>query len=98
MGTRCVRWIFPVCFLVVCGWAQQSAPPAKPSPKPYWIYSDAVLQPEGPQPKNIQEAARQLRPLLEETVRDHLIADRHHRLQARLGGRQRGDHVDQARR
>ena len=30
MGTRCVRWIFPVCFLVVCGWAQQSAPPAHP--------------------------------------------------------------------
>src|SRR5580692_12783728 len=30
MGARCVRWIFPVCFLVVCGWAQQSAPPANP--------------------------------------------------------------------
>src|ERR1700692_4735151 len=51
------------------------APPAKPSPKPYWIYSDAVLQPEGPQPKTFQEAAKQLRPLLEETVREHLIAD-----------------------
>jgi asparagine synthase (glutamine-hydrolysing) len=51
------------------------APPARPSPKPYWIYSDAVLQQEGPSPKTIQEAAKQLRPLLEETVRDHLIAD-----------------------
>jgi asparagine synthase (glutamine-hydrolysing) len=51
------------------------APPAKPSPKPYWIYSDAVLQPEGAQPKTFQEAAKQLRPLLEETVREHLIAD-----------------------
>ena len=51
------------------------APPAKPSPKPYWIYSDAVLQQEGPKPKNLQEAAKLLRPLLEETVRDHMIAD-----------------------
>jgi asparagine synthase (glutamine-hydrolysing) len=51
------------------------APPAKPSPKPYWIYSDAVLQTEGPKPKSRHEAAKLLRPLLEETVRDHLIAD-----------------------
>ena len=51
------------------------APPEKPSPKPYWTYSDAVLQKEGTRPKNFQEAAKLLRPLLEETVRDHLIAD-----------------------
>jgi asparagine synthase (glutamine-hydrolysing) len=51
------------------------APPRKPSPQPYWIFSDAVLQQEGPKPKNIQQAAKLLRPLLEETVRDHLIAD-----------------------
>src|SRR5579863_922125 len=51
------------------------APPVKPSPKPYWIYSDAVLGHEGPQPKDLREAAKQLRPLLEETVRDHMIAD-----------------------
>jgi len=51
------------------------APPAKPSPKPYWVYSDAVQQQEGQQPKNIREAAKLLRPLLEETVREHLIAD-----------------------
>ena len=51
------------------------APPAKPTPKPYWIYSDAVLQQEGPPPKTFQEAAKLLRPLLEETVREHLIAD-----------------------
>ena len=50
------------------------SPPEKP-PKPYWVYSDAVLQQEGPKPKNFQEAAKLLRPLLEETVRDHLIAD-----------------------
>jgi asparagine synthase (glutamine-hydrolysing) len=50
-------------------------PPAKPTPKPYWIYSDAVLQQEGPPPKTFQEAAKLLRPLLEETVREHLIAD-----------------------
>lgn len=53
-----------------------AAPPAKPSPQSYWVYSDAVLQrDEGPKPKNIQEAAKRLRPLLEETVRDHLISD-----------------------
>src|SRR5579863_3007446 len=51
------------------------APPEKPSPKPYWIYSDAVLGHEVPQPKDLREAAKQLRPLLEETVRDHMIAD-----------------------
>ena len=51
------------------------APPEKPSPKPYWIYSDAVLQQDRPQPKTFHDAAKQLRPLLEETVRDHLIAD-----------------------
>jgi asparagine synthase (glutamine-hydrolysing) len=51
------------------------APPAKPTPKPYWIYSDAVLQHEGPSPKDFNQAAKQLRPLLEETVQDHLIAD-----------------------
>jgi asparagine synthase (glutamine-hydrolysing) len=51
------------------------APPAKPSPKPYWVYSDAVLQSEGPKPKNLRDAAKLLRPLLEEVVRGHLIAD-----------------------
>ena len=51
------------------------APPQKPSPKPYWVFSDAVLHQEGPKPKNFQEAAKQLRPLLEETVRDHMISD-----------------------
>jgi len=51
------------------------AVPQHPAPKPYWNYSDAVLQKEGPGPKNLQEAAKQLRPLLEETVRDHMISD-----------------------
>jgi asparagine synthase (glutamine-hydrolysing) len=51
------------------------APPASPEPKPYWSYAGAVLQKNGSRPKSFQEAARQLRPLLEETVRDHLIAD-----------------------
>jgi asparagine synthase (glutamine-hydrolysing) len=51
------------------------APPPKPALKPYWIYSDAVLQHEGPSPKDFNQAAKQLRPLLEETVQDHLIAD-----------------------
>jgi asparagine synthase (glutamine-hydrolysing) len=51
------------------------APPQHPAPKPYWNYSDAVLHHEGPRPKNFKEAAKQLRPLLEETVRDHMISD-----------------------
>lgn len=51
------------------------APPQKPSPQPYWVFSDAVPQQAGPKPKSIPEAAKLLRPLLEETVRDHLIAD-----------------------
>ena len=51
------------------------APPETPSPKPYWVYSDAVLHTDGPKPKSFDEAAKQLRPLLEETVRDHMIAD-----------------------
>lgn len=54
---------------------QADAPPDKPSPRPYWTYSEAVLRQEGPKPKTFQDAAKQLRPLLEETVRDHLIAD-----------------------
>ena len=51
------------------------APPVKPSPTPYWVYSDAVRHQDGPAPKNLREAAKLLRPLLEETVRDHMIAD-----------------------
>src|SRR5258708_4640378 len=51
------------------------APPRKLAPKRYWDFADAALQQEGPTPKDLLEAAKQLRPLLEETVRDHLIAD-----------------------
>ena len=51
------------------------APPEKPSPKCYWDFADAALQQEGPHPKDMRDAAKQLRPLLEETVRDHMIAD-----------------------
>lgn len=51
------------------------APPLKPSPIPYWVYSDTVLQQGNSVPRDFQEAARQLRPLLEETVQDHLISD-----------------------
>ena len=38
------------------------APPAKPSPKPYWVYSDAVLQQEGAKPKNIQGSRETVAP------------------------------------
>ncbi len=51
------------------------APPSKPVPKRYWDYSEAARQSGGSQPKLLTDAAKQLRPLLEETVSDHLIAD-----------------------
>jgi asparagine synthase (glutamine-hydrolysing) len=51
------------------------APPSNPSPKPYWTYSDAVLRQDSSDPRNFKDAAKQLRSLLEETVRDHMIAD-----------------------
>jgi asparagine synthase (glutamine-hydrolysing) len=52
-----------------------NALPSQVTPKPYWNFSDAALHADGPQPKNLMDAAKQLRPLLEETVRDHMIAD-----------------------
>src|SRR3984893_14251915 len=52
-----------------------NAPPARLTSKRYWDFSDAVLLADGPRPNNLGDAAKQLRPLLEETVRDHLIAD-----------------------
>jgi asparagine synthase (glutamine-hydrolysing) len=51
------------------------APPPRPEPKRYWDFSEAALGSEGPKPKGLLDAAKQLRPLLEETVRDHLISD-----------------------
>jgi asparagine synthase (glutamine-hydrolysing) len=52
------------------------APPQTPTPKCYWDFADAALQQEqSPPPKDMQEAAKQLRKLLEETVCDHMIAD-----------------------
>jgi asparagine synthase (glutamine-hydrolysing) len=51
------------------------APPAKPEPKPYWNFSSAALDATTARPNNLLDAAKQLRPLLEETVRDHLTAD-----------------------
>jgi asparagine synthase (glutamine-hydrolysing) len=52
-----------------------SADAPSPEPKPYWDFSVAAQKTDGPKPKNLQDAAKQLRPLLEETVRDHLISD-----------------------
>ena len=50
-------------------------PVPKPAPKCYWDFADAALQKDGPSPKDMREAAKQLRRLLEETVSDHLISD-----------------------
>ncbi len=52
-----------------------ASPSVELRPKPYWNYADAALHPEGTPPKSFADAARRLRPLLEETVRSHLIAD-----------------------
>jgi asparagine synthase (glutamine-hydrolysing) len=51
------------------------APPAVLRPKQYWNFSDAALANDSLRPRNFSDAAKQLRPLLEETVSDHLIAD-----------------------
>jgi asparagine synthase (glutamine-hydrolysing) len=50
-------------------------PIASVQPKRYWDFSAAALQKDSPRPKNFKDAAIQLRALLEETVRDHMIAD-----------------------
>ena len=56
--------------------ALRAGAPVKPlRPKRYWDFSATALQTDSPRPKNFKDAATQLRSLLEETVRDHLIAD-----------------------
>jgi asparagine synthase (glutamine-hydrolysing) len=54
---------------------QANAPSADVRPKRYWDFSAAALQTDSARPKTFNDAAKQLRSLLEETVRDHLIAD-----------------------
>lgn len=54
---------------------QADAPPTKPEPKAYWHFSDFKPDSDDARPKSLADAAKQLRPLLDETVRDHLIAD-----------------------
>jgi len=44
-------------------------------PKAYWDFAEAALRSAGPEARDARTAARQLRPLLEDTVRSHLIAD-----------------------
>lgn len=51
------------------------APPQNPAPKCYWDFADAALQQDGPRPAHMQDAAKPLLRLLEETVNDHMIAD-----------------------
>jgi len=46
-----------------------------PPAETLWDFSAAALQTDSPRPKNFKDAAKQLRSLLEETVRDHLNAD-----------------------
>ena len=58
-----------------CITLRAGAPTAAVQPKRYWDFSAAALQTDSPRPKNFKDAAKQLRTLLEETVRDHMIAD-----------------------
>jgi asparagine synthase (glutamine-hydrolysing) len=52
------------------------AAPKNPAPKPYWVYPDAVREAkQEAQPQSLREAAKQLRPILEQTISDHLTAD-----------------------
>ena len=52
-----------------------NALPSRIVSKPYWNFSEAASDRAGSTANNLLDAAKQLRPLLEETVRDHLIAD-----------------------
>ena len=47
----------------------------KPRPKRYWSFVEAAQKGPRDIPRDLPAAARQLRPLLEEAVRSHLIAD-----------------------
>ena len=50
-------------------------PVQKVTPEPYWSFGEAAAdKPEG-MPRTLEAAAKQLRPLLEEAVSGHLIAD-----------------------
>ena len=52
-----------------------SALPAEIDTEPYWNFADAALAAETPSRPRPQEAAAQIRLLLEDVVRSHLIAD-----------------------
>lgn len=52
-----------------------AVPAPEPQPKLYWSFSEAARKNSDPAPKTLEAAAGQLRPLLEETVREHLMAD-----------------------
>jgi asparagine synthase (glutamine-hydrolysing) len=58
-----------------CITLRAGAPTAAVQPKRYWDFSAAALQTDSSRPRNFKDAAKQLRALLEETVRDHMIAD-----------------------
>jgi asparagine synthase (glutamine-hydrolysing) len=58
-----------------CITLRAGAPTAAVQPKRYWDFSAAALRTDSSRPKNFKDAAKQLRALLEETVRDHMIAD-----------------------
>jgi asparagine synthase (glutamine-hydrolysing) len=58
-----------------CVMLAANAPPSELRPKRYWDFSATALHAEGPRPKTLREAGKRLRPLLEEAVHDHLIAD-----------------------
>ena len=49
--------------------------PPEARPKPYWDFAEAAARSAKPAEPDAQTATRELRPLLEDAVRSHLIAD-----------------------
>ncbi|MBI3669962.1 MAG: asparagine synthase (glutamine-hydrolyzing) [Acidobacteria bacterium] len=52
-----------------------SEPPGEEQPKPYWDFASATRNSAPPTERHLRAAAARLRPLLEDAVRSHLIAD-----------------------
>jgi len=58
-----------------CLLVQDAAHPGAIEPAPYWSFDQAALGPREAPPRDLPTAAQQLRPLLEDAVRSHLVAD-----------------------
>lgn len=52
-----------------------AARPTAAQPEPYWSFGEVTQASSRETPRNVCEAAKELRPLLEDAVRSHLVAD-----------------------